>query len=155
MHSLIRALHRYGGMLVHPRATARALRADEGALDGLWLGLLYLLSVGTLDILRGVATARVTANLSGALMLLAAVGRVLVVPIVVLVVCETVLGRARSYRRGLMLVPLLLTVAVAHELAAQGLALGNYVPEIVGGLLSLGLALWVRDAIAAEPEASA
>lgn len=153
MHALVRALRRYGGMVVHPRTTARALRADEGAHDGLWLGLLYLLGMGTLEILRGIATARVTANLSGVLMLLAAVGRVLVVPIVVLVACETVLGRARSHRRGLMLVPLLLTVTVAQELALHGLALRAYVPEIVGGLLSLGLALWVRDAVAAEPEA--
>lgn len=155
MESLIRALRRYGGMVVRPRTTAAALDPDEGVHDGAWLGGLYLLSIGILEILKGVANARATANLSGMLMLVTAVGRVLVVPIVVLVACETVLGRTRSYRRGLMLVPLVLMVAAAHELAVHGLALPSYGPEIVGGLLSIGLAFWVRDAIRPLPEGSA
>lgn len=152
MNSLLRTLGRFGGMLVQPRTTARALRADEGRYDGLWLGLLYLLSVGTMDLLRGVATARVTANFSGMLMLVSALGRVLVVPIVVMVACETVLGRARSHRRGLMLVPLLVAVTLAHELAAHGHALPSLVPEVVGGVLAVALSWWVRPAIAAEAD---
>lgn len=153
MHSLRRALWRYGGMLTSPRTTARALRPDEGRHDGLVLGVLYLLGVGTMELLRGVATARVTANFSGLLMLVAALGRVLVVPIVVLVACETVLGRARSHRRGLVLVPLLVAVTLAHELGARGIGLPSFVPEIVGGLGAIGLAWWVRSAIAPEEEA--
>lgn len=150
MHSLMRTLWRFGGILVQPRATARAMKADEGRWDGVWLGALYLLSVGTLEILRGVATARVTGNLSGLLMLVAAVGRVALVPIVVLVACETVLGRDRAHRRGLMLVPLLLAVAVEHELAMHGLGLPAFVPEVVGGLASVVLAWVVRDSLAPE-----
>ncbi len=155
MGSLLRALARYGGILVQPRATARALPDDEGLYDGIWLGVLYLLSVGLLDVLRGVATARVTANLSGLLMLLAAVGRVVVVPIVVLVACETVLGRSRAHRRGLLLVPLLVVVTAAHELSFHGLALRAFVPEIIGGLLCVALALWVRDEVPPVREESA
>ncbi|MCA9705412.1 MAG: hypothetical protein KDK70_06170 [Myxococcales bacterium] len=152
MQTLTRALWRYGGMIVRPRSTAGALRDDEGAFDGVWLGLLYVLGVGVLEILRGVAAARVTADLGGALMLLATVGRVLVVPIVVLVACETALGRTRAHRRGLMLAPLLLVVSVAHELAAHGWAAPRYVPEIAGGVLSVALALWVRSAVAPRSE---
>jgi len=148
----MRALWRYGGMLVQPRATARALRAGEGPHDGLVLGVLYLLGVGTLEVLRGVAMARVTADLGGVLMLVAAVGRVLVAPIVVLVACEVVLGRARSHRRGLMLVPLLVVATLAHEAAAQGLPVRALLPEIVGGLLSVALAWWVRPELATQEE---
>jgi hypothetical protein len=152
MSPLLRALWRYGGMLVRPRATARALRADEGRWDGLVLGVLYLLCVGTLEILRGVAMARVTADLGGLLMLVAAVGRVLVAPIVVLVACETVLGRARSHRRGLLLLPLLVVAALAHEAEAHGVHVRTLVPEIVGGLSCIALAWWVRPEIAAQED---
>lgn len=152
MEALRRALWRLGGILVKPRATARALREDEGRHDGLVLGLLYFFGVGTLEVLRGVATARVTANLSGVLMLAAAVGRVLVVPIVVLVACETVLGRARSHRRGLMLVPLVVAVTLAHELAVHGVALPSFGPELVGGGLAVALSWWVRPVLATQEE---
>ncbi len=150
MNPLLRALWRYGGLLLQPRATVRALGPAEGRWDGLVLGVLYLACVGTLEILRGVAMARVTADLGGVLMLVAAVGRVLVAPIVVLVACETVLGRARSHRRGLMLVPLLVVASLAHEAQAQGATLPMLAPEIAGGLLSVVLAWWVRPAIAEE-----
>lgn len=150
MDALWRALQRFGGIMVAPRATARVLRPGEGRWDGLAIGLLYLAAVGTLDVLRGVAAARVTADLGGVLMLLSAVGRVLLVPIVVLVACETVLGHARAHRRALMLVPLLLVVTAAHELAAHGMALPTWVPEITGGVLSVALAWWVRPVI--EPQ---
>lgn len=153
MNPILRALWRYGGMLVQPRATAHALQAEEGRHDGLILGTLYLLCVGTLDVIRGVAMARVTADLGGLLMLVSAVGRVLVAPIVVLVACETVLGRERSHGRGLMLVPLLVVAAVAHEATAHGLLVPAFVPEIVGGLLGVALAWWVRPAIATEEPA--
>jgi hypothetical protein len=152
MNPLLRALWRHGGMLVQPRATARALLADEGRYDGLVLGVLYVACVGMLEVLRGVAMARVTADLGGLLMLAAAVGRVLVAPIVVLVAVETVLGRARAHRRGLMLLPLLAVSALAHEAAAQGWAVRAFVPEIVGGLLGVALAWWVRPELAAQED---
>lgn len=152
MSPLLRALWRYGGMLVQPRATARALAADEGRWDGLVIGVLYVLCVGTLELLRGVAMVRVTADLGGVLMLAAALGRVLVAPIVVLVACETVLGRARSHRRGLLLLPLLVVAALAHEAEAHGVHVRALVPEIAGGLACVVLAWWVRPAIAEEAE---
>ncbi|MCH9680382.1 MAG: hypothetical protein K0V04_03025 [Deltaproteobacteria bacterium] len=137
---------------MQPRATVRELGPDEGARDGLWLGGLYLFALGTLEILRGIATARATANLSGVLMMLASVGRVLVVPIVVLVACETILGRARAHRRGLMLVPLVVVAALGHELAVHGYGLRAFVPEIVGGLLSIALTWRVRGEIEPQQE---
>ena len=152
MHPLLRALWRYGGMLTRPRATARALRADEGRFDGLVLGVLYVLCVGTLELLRGVAMARVTLDLGGLLMLVSALGRVLVAPIVVLVACEAVLGRARSHRRGLLLLPLLVVAALAHEAAAHGVMVRALVPEIAGGLLCVALAWWVRPELEPQEE---
>ena len=152
MSPLLRALWRYGGLLIRPRATARALRADEGRWDGLALGGLYVLCMGTLELLRGVAMARVTADLGGVLMLAAALGRVMVAPIVVLVACETVLGRARSHRRGLLLLPMLVVAALAHEAAAQGWPVRELLPEIAGGLGSIALAWWVKDEIAPQEE---
>lgn len=152
MNALMRALWRYGGILTQPRATAKALRVDEGASDGLWLGGLYLLSVGTYRLMEGLATLLATANLNGLLMFLAALGRVVVVPILVLVACETVLGRDRAYRRGLLLVPMVLISAVAHELAIHGVGIRAYVPEIIGGLVSVLLAWWVRPQIEAQKE---
>lgn len=152
MNPLLRALWRYGGLLWQPRATVRALAAVEGRWDGLVLGVLYVLCVGTLEALRGVAMARVTADFGGLLMLVSTVGRVLVAPIVVLVACETVLGRARSHRRGLMLVPMLVVAALCHEAAAQGVRVPALAPEIAGGLLSVALAWWVRPAIAPQEE---
>jgi len=150
MEPLLRALWRFGGILVQPRATASALRPDEGRRDGLWLGALYVLGTGALELMRGIATLKATANFSGALMLAAALGRVLVVPIIVLVACETVLGRERSYRRGLLLVPLLVVVTLAHELAVHGVVLRSFLPEIVGGLLCIALAWRVRDPLLPE-----
>lgn len=153
MHAVLRSLWRLGGILVAPVATARELRDDEGRWDGLVIGLLYLLGTGGFELLRGVATVRATANLSGALMFAAALGRVLLVPILVLVVCETILGQARGHRRGLMLAPLLLVAVVAHELAVHGVRLGAYVPPIVGGVLSVGLTWWVRSELRPLAEA--
>jgi hypothetical protein len=152
MNPLLRALWRYGGMLVRPRATARTLRAGEARWDGLVLGVLYVLCVGTLELLRGVAMARVTADLGGLLMLASALGRLLVAPIVVLVACETVLGRARSCWRGLMLLPLVAVAALAHEAGAHGVQVRALVPEIVGGLLCVALAWWARPELATQEE---
>jgi len=152
MNPLLRALWRYGGMLVQPRVTARALQANEVRWDGFVLGVLYLLCVGTLELLRGVAMARVTADLGGLLMLASALGRVLVAPIVVLVACETVLGRTRSCWRGLMLLPLLVVAALAHEAGAHGVQVRTLVPEIAGGLLCVALAWWVRPELATVEE---
>jgi hypothetical protein len=154
MNPLLRALWRYGGLLGRPRATVAALSPDEGRWDGLVLGLLYFLCVGTLEAMRGVAMARVTADLGGVLMLVSSVGRALVAPIVVLVAGETVLGRARSYRRGLVLLPLVVVAALAHEAAAHGVRVPSLAPEIVGGVLGVALAWWVRPAIAPQEDAS-
>lgn len=151
--SVARALGRYGGMLVAPRATVRGLGPDEGLRDGLWLGGLYLLATGTYELLEGAVTLRATANLNGLVMLLSAVVWALLAPMLVLVAGETVLGRDRAHRRGTLLVPLLVVVTLAHELVAHGLRLPAFAPEIVGGLLSVALAWWVRAEV--EPQGGA
>lgn len=150
MSSLTRALWRYGGVLLAPRATVRALRPDEGQRDGLWLGLLYVLAVGTFGLIEAAVTLRATPDLGGLVMLLAAVGRSLVVPILVLVASETILGRRRAYRRGLYLVPLVLIASLAHELGVHGVNLPTFGPAVVGGLAAIALTWWTRREVAEE-----
>ena len=150
MQALLRALARYGGILVRPRATVRALAPHEGQRDALLLGTLYVLGAGLYAIFGGIASLRATANLGGLVALAAAFGRVVVVPLLVIVACETVLGRERAHRRGLMLVPLLVVTMLAHELAVHGVSLRSYLPQIVGGLLSVLLAWWVRKHVPPE-----
>lgn len=147
MSSVLRALWRYGGILVQPRPTMAALPPSEGLRDGLWLGLLYVLVTGTYGLLQAVATALATANLGGIVMLLGALGRTMVAPILLLVACETILGRRRAYRRGLFLVPLVVAASVAHELGLYGIDLPPFAPEIVGSLAGLALVWWVRPEV--------
>lgn len=150
MTALLQALRRYGGLLLAPRATVRALRPDEGLRDGLWLGGAYLLAMGTFELLEALVTLRATPDLGGLVMLLAAVGRTLVAPILVLVACETVLGRARAHRRGLYLVPLLLVAGLAHEAGVHGLRLPFYVAPVIGAVLAIALAWWTKGEVMPE-----
>lgn len=151
MDALISALHRYGGVIAAPRATVAGLTADEGQRDGLVLGGLYVLTVGTYALMEGIAGIVATRDLNALIMLASTLGRVLVAPILVLVAAETLLGAGRSHRRGLSMVPMLVAAIVVHELSAWGVAVPPYCGELVGGGLGLGLAWWIRDAVVALP----
>lgn len=146
MHRLARFFLRTGGMLVRPRATVAALDRDEGARDGLWLGLLYLVGGHVYPLIEAVATFVAVRNWGGVAMLFSGLG-VLLPPILASIVAETVLGSERGHRRGLCLVPLVVVSIVAQGSARAGLSLpwGPWMPALIGVLASAGLAAWIRS----------
>jgi hypothetical protein len=144
----MRALVRWGGILVQPRATVRALGTDEGARDGWWLGALYLVGTSAYALAEALATLVAVRNLGGVLAVAMVLGRGLLPPILVLVVAETVLGRARAHRRGLALVPLVVVGAATHAARQLGhAAIDPVMAAVVAGLLGVGLVWWVRAAV--------
>ena len=151
MSKVIAALARYGGILAAPRRTAQGLSPDEGHHDGVVLAALCMFATGSYAILEGIAGLYALRNLGAVVMLLAALGRLLIAPVVVLVAAETLLGKDRSYRRGVALVPMLLVMAVAHELRVHGVEIAAFVPEIVGGVAGVALAWWIRPSVPAVP----
>jgi hypothetical protein len=148
-----RALARYGGALVAPRATVAALPPDEGARDGVWLGLAYLLVTGVSPFIEGLANLNATRNFNGAMMVLAALGRSLIVPIVALVIVETILGAGRAHRRGLALMPAVVVVLALRHVPWRALSPWPFVPEALAIVAAIGWAVWMRPAIAPVEEA--
>jgi hypothetical protein len=142
-----RALARYGGVLLAPRRTVMALPEGEGARDGIWLGLLFVIAVGLRGLVEGAADLAVTRNFSGVLMLVSSLGRGLLVPIIALVLAQTILGRERAHRSGLCLVPVVLAAAVLRELPVASLLPWPYAAEIVLVILAGALAVWIRPAV--------
>lgn len=143
---------RFGAMLLAPRRTASALEPTEGQRDGWALGLLYLFGAHTYPLIEATAGALAVRNLNGFIMLFSALGRALLAPILVLVVAETILGRARAHRRGVCLLPLIVVGTIAHALVQNGTAIPgpSYLPALVGGALGALLAVWIRPVV--EPE---
>ena len=150
------ALSRWGGMLWRPRAHAAELAAAEGPRDGLWLGLLYLVGTSVYALVAGLADALAVRNLGGLIMFGSTLARALVVPILVLVAGEAVLGAERSHRRGLGLLPLVILGTAAHTLRQLGIATPgpSWLPDAVGGVLGVALVWWIRDAVAPRTEAA-
>ncbi|MEM6292356.1 MAG: hypothetical protein AAGA54_13870 [Myxococcota bacterium] len=146
-----RALWRWGGMFIAPRRHVAQLDMDEGQRDGLTLGLLYLLGTSVLPMTESVATVLATHSIVA---LLSGVGRVVLTPIVVIVLAETLLGSKRGYRGGICLLPLVVVGTLARMLAQLGSPIGGHplLPDLVGGVLVAALALWIRSAV--PPEAA-
>lgn len=142
-----RALARYGGVLMAPRATVGALDPDEGERDGVWMSLLFVGAVGIAGLVAGAADLAATRNLNGLLMLLSALGRSLIVPIVALVGVETILGAARAHRRGLCLVPMVVVAALLREIPLSGVLSWAFAPDVIAIVAAVGMALWIRPAI--------
>lgn len=143
-----RALSRWGGALLAPRRTVAALSPGEGLRDGLVLGSLYVLGTSVYPMTVAIATVIATGSLVA---LASGVARVLLTPIVVLVVVETLLGAQRSYRGGLTLLPMVLVTVLAHLLAVLQLpTLARFWPDVIGAGLTVAFALWIRPAIPPE-----
>lgn len=146
-------LARWGGALIAPRRTVAALRAEDGARDGLVLGTLYVIGTALYPMTDTLATVISTHSLVA---LASGVARVLLTPIVVLVLVETLLGGDRSHRGGLFLLPLVVLGTLAHMLATfEVLAIPALWPDFVGAAAAAGLALWTRTSIPVEPAAKA
>ncbi|MEM6996430.1 MAG: hypothetical protein AAF721_38350 [Myxococcota bacterium] len=149
MEPVASVLRRFGGVIAAPRATAAALRSSEGHHDGLLLGALYVFAIGTFALIESAAGIFATRDLNAVIMLASVLGRMLVAPILVLVAAETILGAGRGHRRGLSLVPMVLAGVVGHELAALGVRLPMYGPEIAGAAWGLFIAWRIRDVVPA------
>lgn len=143
------ACARWGGALIAPRRTVAELSPAEGERDGLVLGVLYVVGTSLYPMTDTIATVVSTHSLVA---LAAGVARVLLTPIVVLVLVETLLGGRRSYRGGLFLLPLVVSGLLAHVLASFEVASFPALwPDFAGAAAAAGLALWTRTAIALEP----
>ncbi len=141
----LRTLERWGGVLLAPRRSVATLSADEGKRDGLALGTLYVVGTSLYPMTETLATVLSTHSLAA---LATGVARVLLTPIVVVVLIETVLGGARSHRGGLFLLPLVVLGTLAHVLASfDVVSFPALWPEVVGAIASGALALWARKAI--------
>ncbi len=148
-----RALARWGGVLVAPRRTVAALAVEDGARDGLVLGTLYVIGTALYPMTDTIATGVSTHSLVA---LAAGVARVLLTPIVVLVLVETLLGGRRSYRGGLFLLPLVVLGTLAHVLASfEVVSIPALWPDFAGAAAAGALALWARKSIPVEPAAEA
>ena len=148
IQALSGALSRWGGALVAPRRTVAGLDPEEGARDGLVLGALYVAGTSIYPMTAAIATVLSTHSIVA---LLSGVARVLLTPIVVLVLTETLLGGKRSYRGGLALMPLVVIGTVAHLLDLLGQpSLPGLWPDGVGAVAAGAFALWIRPAVPLE-----
>jgi hypothetical protein len=155
--SSLSALARWGGVLVAPRTTVAALPEQEGQRDGLWLGLLYVVGTSLYQLAEGVATLYAVRNYSGLLAVASILGRALLAPILTLVVAETILGKERSHRRGLSLVPLVVVGSVVHMARQMGhsLPLSELGAAVAGAVLGVGLVAWIRPVVPPEQRGDA
>ncbi|WAS92403.1 TlpA family protein disulfide reductase [Nannocystis punicea] len=153
MNRLRTALARWGGALLHPRATAASLAPEDGARDGLLFILLFAAGAHLLPIGDAVADFTAMAGLAALPTLLS--GFTVLIPwLVTTLAVEAILGPQRAHRAALCLLPMLLVVALARLLAGAGhpLPVPKYSLEIFGAVLAAGLALWVRPAVCMSRE---
>ncbi len=150
----LRALDRWGGLLVRPRTTAARLHPAEGERDTWALGLLYLLGSEVYGLVEAVAGFAAMKDSSSLMMLGGQLAWALVPPLLTLVVAETLLGPARAYRRAVALLPLVVIGAVAHALRQQGVTLPapSWAVEVIGGSAGVALAGWIRGAVPPRKE---
>ncbi len=147
------ALTRWGGVLVAPRRSVGTLLPAEGRHDAIVLGTLYVLGTSVYPMTVAIATVVSTHSIVA---LASGVARVLLTPIVVLVLVETLLGRGRSHRGGLTLLPLVVIGTLAHVAATLGLpTLPGLWPDLVGAVGAAGLALWIRRSVPVEADVAA
>lgn len=143
------ALERFGGILIHPKATVLGLRAEEGRHDG-WI-LIGLFVLGSqIDRLIG-AVARFEVYRSP-LLLLNALALAILIPVLVGFMIEGVVGAKQSRFRHLPVVALVLIATLGNLLRQQGVALPGprYLPEMIGAAWALGIAGWIRRAAPAS-----
>lgn len=145
-------LARYGGILLRPRATVAALDPRVGTWDEWILTLLYVLGSQVGRVAEAIASVAAVGLGNGILVLASGVGRAVLPPILVSVLVDSLLGRARGYRRGVFIVPLVLIASLARLGVQAGVRFPgpSYMPELVAAVACAGLALYARSAVPAE-----
>ena len=147
--ALLAWIDRQGGMLVAPRQTLASLHPDEGARDGTWVLLAYLLAAHVDDVVAGIARVVSLKSFDALLTGAADVAIGLVAPFLATFAIELMLGRGRSYRAALCLAPMLAIAVVLHLAESFGLLVwpSRWLPGAIAGVPCLALALFVKDAI--------
>jgi hypothetical protein len=152
MSSMLTALQRWGGFLIHPRATLSSLSPDEGRHDWWWLALLFVLGSQIQHLTEAVARFQAFRSV---LVLVNALAVSLLTPLLVGILVEALVGAPRSRYRHLPLVVLVVVATICNLLRQQSVMLPgpHYLPEMLGTVWAAGLGLWIRKSMPA-PEAS-
>ena len=150
MSGVLRWVERQGGMLVAPRRTAAALGEDEGARDGTWALLAWLLGAHVFDVFRVAARIAALHDFNALIGGAAELAFSLLPPFVATFAVELVLGRGRSHRAGTCLAPMLALGAGVRlvELVFAWRPEVAWLPDVVAGAAAVLLALWIRPAVA-------
>ncbi len=150
--AMFSALERWGGFLIHPRATLSRLAPGEGRHDWWWLALLFVLGSQIQHLTEAVARFQAFRSV---LVLANALALSLLTPLLVGILVESVIGTRRNHLRNLPLVALVVAATEGNVLRQQGVMLPgpHYLPEIVGTIWAAGLAIWIRKTVPA-PEVS-
>ncbi|MFO7567486.1 MAG: TlpA disulfide reductase family protein [Enhygromyxa sp.] len=150
----VRALQRFGGILIRPKATLLGLRADEGRYDGWVLTAAFVLGSQFERLIGAVARFEVFQSV---LLLVNGFALALLTPILLGFMVEGVVGVVRARYRHLPLAALVLLATIGNLLRQQGVSLPgpHYLPEMLGAAWALGLALWIRKRLPASNEAEA
>lgn len=143
-------VERQGGMLVAPRRTAAALGEDEGARDGTWALLVWLLGAHVFDVFRVAARIAALHDFDAVIGGAAELAFSLLPPFVATFAVELVLGRGRSHRAGTCLAPMLAVGACVRlvELVFAWRPEVAWLPDVAAGAAAVALALWIRPAVA-------
>lgn len=146
----LRAVTRYGGILVRPRATLEQLGPREGRWDWWVLAGLFVLGSQIEHLTETIARFEAFRSFW---LLVNGFAIALLTPLLVGLLVESIVGAARSRYRHLPLVALILVATVANLLRQQGVVIPGprYMPEMVGSIWAAGLAVWVRKSVPAPP----
>lgn len=126
---------------------------DVGARDGWWLGALHVAGAELDHVLAAVASASALGGMGGTFAIVLALGRALVVPVLALAAADFVLGRTRSYRSAVVLVPIVLGMTCVHALEQLGWSFGDQWWVAVAGVAVASIAWlgWIRSSIPPQP----
>lgn len=149
MSGVARWIERQGGMLVAPRRTAAALAQDDGARDGGWALLAWLLATGVLDAFGAAAKVGALRNFDAVIGGAADLAMSLLPPFVATFAIELVLGTTRAYRAGSCLAPMIAIGAAGRLAEAAGLwrPSPSWLPAAIAAAAALALAVYVRPVV--------
>ena len=128
--SAVRALKRYGGILIRPRATLLELGPEEGRWDGWILIALFVLGSQIERVTETIARFEVFRSF---LVLLNGLALAVLTPILVGFMVEGIVGAARRRYRHLPLVALVVIATIGNLLRQQGVVWPGprYLPEML------------------------